>query len=58
LRRRDPTPLEIRAACLEIQAEWSAAERMVRAGLAANSDAANLLHWTPPAARLHGKGVA
>lgn len=29
--RRDPTQAEIRAACLEIQAEWSEAERQSRA---------------------------
>lgn len=29
----DPTPSEIREACLEIQQEWSASERRRRAGL-------------------------
>ena len=52
-----PSPEEIRAACLAIQATWTPRERRVRAGLAVGVDAAERLHWTPPTIRC-GKGVA
>jgi hypothetical protein len=35
IRHPDPTPAEIRIACLQIQAGWSADERLRRAGVAA-----------------------
>jgi len=70
-RRRDPSPQEIREACLAIQEEWSPAERRARAGAFPMSDAQRkhatrqmnrhgyVRGWTPPVCRSFdiGKGV-
>lgn len=69
--RRDPSPAEIRLACLAIQEEWSPAERRARAGAFPASDAQRkhvkrqlnrhgyVRGWTPPVCRSFdiGKGV-
>lgn len=70
-RRRDPSPEEIREACLAIQEEWSPAERRARAGAILMTDAQRkhttrqlnrhgyVRSWTPPVCRdiSTGKGV-
>lgn len=70
-RHRDPSPAEIREACLAIQEEWSPAERRARAGAFPASDAHRkhvtrqlnrhgyVRGWTPPVCRdfSGGKGV-
>jgi hypothetical protein len=48
----DPTPDEIRAVTLEIQAEWSDSERSVRAGGVGASE-----RWRVPCVRLVGLPV-
>lgn len=70
-RHRDPSPEEIRQACLAIQEEWSPAERRARAGAFPASDAHRkhvtrqlnrhgyVRGWTVPVCRdfSGGKGV-
>ena len=46
-----PTPAEIRAECLEIQATWSERERAIRAGRMSVEDQ-TMPHWTPPRVRV------
>ena len=41
-----PTLEEIRIACLEIQAEWTEAERLVRAGLVEHVSEVERLCWS------------
>jgi hypothetical protein len=45
---KDPTPAEIRRACLQIQAKWSEAERHVRATVRSPADLEQLLHEMAP----------
>lgn len=61
-----PNPEEIRAACLEIQKEWTPLERLVRSGRAVLSDRCPVTgrplskgqfvprSWRPPVCRAHG----
>lgn len=47
----DPSPEQIRLACLEIQSNWTERDRMIRSGVSPEE-----AHWRVPHARTVGLG--